>query len=334
MTARTASVAADGGALRRLPGSARGLFSRHLSLLGDDHLVLVRRVGYREIYRRVELADLQAISVTPTSDTRTGAAILGIVALGPTLFAALAGGAWRWFWGIVAGLVLGILAVHLLRGPSCRVHLRTPIGWLEMPSLGRRRLAEIALLTIEERVGGIQGSLGTPEARERYAEVAPALDRSPVVVEAVTGLAAPLRRVTRRWHDLLFALLLGELAISLAQTLAESTPLDLFATIYFLVEVGIAITAVVVQARSDLPRGLRRWALATLVGLAATFVLSAYVGLFATAFSGTPSSAVPMQPLSLSGSTRVVLSIVHLCVVGALLVARLALPRGVPAAPR
>lgn len=336
MTTRGADEWQGARTLQRLPGKARGLLAQHLALIGDDHLVLVRRIGYRDIYRRVELADIQAIALQPVRDSRVGVAILGAAALVPALFAALSGGGWRWFWGLIAAALLGLLGVHLLRGPGCRVHLRTPVDWIQMPSLRRLRVAELALLTIEDRIGRIQGHLTTDAARERFAEVAPALAVPRPAPFGALGAAIPAplpgRAVTRRWHDLLVALLLGQLAVSAAQGWAESRSLDLFALIFFLVEVGVAITAVVVQARSDLPRGLRSWAVAALVGISASFVLSAYVVTFAAAFSGETPPGLVGQPLSVSGMPRVVLAIVQVAVVGGLLVARLALPRAQPRA--
>ena len=286
---------------RKLPGRRRGLLATHLALLSEDHLVLVRRSGYRESYRRVELADVQAVAVSPTSDRTRTAVVLAVLVAALALAAAVAGGGFRVFWGICALAAAAPLVVHLLRGATCRVRLRTPIDWVELPSLRRRRVTERALALLAERVSARQGEISEEEARARLAEVAPLLPAT--TAAARPAASAPLRPGTRRWHNLLAGLLAGEALISAIQASPDAPGwLDLLASIYYLVELGVGLIAVASQARTDLPRPLRRWAIVSLVVLSGITVLGFYAAMIGVAVVGgepPPMIGTPEMPEAL-----------------------------------
>jgi hypothetical protein len=292
----------------------------HVAALAADHLLLVRRVGYRESYRRVELHDVQAVAVSPTPRRRRRAVAAASGAGVLAVFAVAAGGGFRVFWTVVALCLLGVLAAVLAAGPSCRVRLRTPIDWVEMPSLRRLRTAERALERLAERVTAEQGELPEEEARARLAEVAPLLDAA-TARDGASAAEAPRGPATRRWHRALAALLAGEVAISTAQ--ASASPpgwLDAAATVFFLVELAVALAAVVTQSRGALPRGLRRWATTALVVLSASAVFGFYATTFGAIFSGEPPPAgvglqlTPPETLRLSLALWGLVSALALCV--------------------
>ena len=102
--------------------------------------------GYTEEYKRFYYADIQAIV---TRKTGRGAAWNFFPPCSLFLFALVAvtrtgTAAGVVFW-ILAGLSLLILAVNLLRGPTCICHLQTAVSREELPSLSRERTAKKAI---------------------------------------------------------------------------------------------------------------------------------------------------------------------------------------------
>lgn len=330
--------------LEKMPGGSRGLVVANLALLGADHLLLVRRSGYRERYRRIELVDIEAWAVEPTDSARRTTIALGVVLLATAFFAAISGGGMRILWGVPVVALAAALAIHLLHGPSCRVHLRTPLDWIEMPAWRRLPAAQKALERLSARVEAVQGELSHVEARRRLAEVsppllAPAEERAadvrlraeaaaPAASEPVADARPASFSSGTVWHRRLLGLLCGDLALSVARALAPSSTLDLIAALYLLLELAVAVAALVVQERAGVARRLRRWTVTAMIGLSASFAVAAYVAAFASAFTGNATS--PWATVAeVPDAVRFWMAIGSASVAGALLIARLA-----AAAPR
>lgn len=331
-------------ALEKMPGGSRGLVIANLALLGPDHLLLVRRSGYRERYRRIELGDVEAWAVEPTDAARRKTIALGLGLLATGCFAAISGGGLRILWGVPVVALAAALAIHRLRGPSCRVHLRTPLDWIEVPAWRRLPAAQKALARLSERVEAVQGELSVVEARQRLAEVsapllAPAGERAGAAGSRVAASAAPASEPVANarpatfssgtaWHRRLLGLLCGDLALSVARALAPSSSFDLVAALYLLLELAVAVAALVGQERAGVARRLRRWTVTALIGLSASFAVAAYVAAFASAFAGEATS--PWATVAeIPGAVRFWMAIGSASVAGGLLIARLA-----AAAPR
>jgi hypothetical protein len=321
---------ADRPPLETLPGRGRGLIESHLALLGADHLLLVRRSGYRERYRRIELADVEAWSLQPSGAANPPRLWLAVGALVSGFFALLAGGAYAVFWAVVTAVALASLGIHVARGPACRVHLRTPLDWIEIPAWRRLRPAERALARLTERVESVQGAISPVDGRRRLAEVSAPLasrpvanDRpAPAIAAAASGaLGAPAKADTV-WHRRLTWLLAGDLGLSLFRALRPAAAIDVAGALYLLFELGIAIAALFAQERSELPRALRRWTVGAVVGLAASFAVAAYVATFAAAFSGSAPQS-PFAPVGVPDLVRVGMASGSVAVAGFLLVWRL-----------
>jgi len=299
-------------------------------MLGSDHLLLVHRAGYVERYRRIDLADVEAWALEPTEVWHRTSVVWGVAFLAVAAFAVLAGGGFRIFWAVLAGAALSGLAIHRLRGPSARVQLRTPLGWIEVPAWRRLATAEQALALLEERVSALQGELGAAEARQRLGEVSSLLrvpsvesdlPAEPVVVlpvpepaafDARAGMPTAVGVPRARWHGRLALAISGGLVLSLLQSSIEGASLDFIAALYVLLELGLAIAALVSQADSSLPSGLRRWTVVALVTLSATFVAMIYVSMFATLFAAIESGSKPPEfgaPTQLAGSVRETLTL-------------------------
>ncbi len=319
--------------LVRLPGSSGGLISRYRVLAGDDHLVLVQRNGYREVYRRVEFDDIQASAMQRTSSYAAWAAGGAVTIALLTLLAIASDGAPRIVWATFAVLALIPLAVHLLRGPSCRVYLRTPLDWLEVPAWRRQRPARRALERLERAVSGRQGELSPAEARARLGEVVPVLAEPEDVLAplpagpGVPPSAAGARRAagtatagsatSGRWQRALVALLGAGLLVWGAMMVAPDAPIGTAAAVLVLAQIIAAIGALSAGAE---PR-LRRWTLMVLVTVSLVCMIGFYVATIIGMVGGTPSPS-PFAPASLPGRMRQPLGLILTVLTSLLLAAR------------
>jgi hypothetical protein len=259
----------------------RGLVSRHRAYLAPDHLLLLRRLGYREVYRRIEWVDVQGIAVARTA-TWIHHAWIWLALLVPSVgLAALFDLAGRIFWGLLAAVWLALLVRTLARGPSCRVRLRMPLGWVEVPSWNRLRVARAAFARWLPLVRERQGEIPVEEARARADRPAPSLAQDLPVADAARPLARRQRkRVHRRWHAALAALLFAGIAWQLGGVRIASVLYDLGGLVLAFAALVVSVIAVVVQSGSLLPTGLRRWTVTSLITLAITTLAGAYMWLF------------------------------------------------------
>jgi hypothetical protein len=148
---------------RRLRGAGWGLLGRSSLWLGRDHLLAAETYGFTEVYRRFYFHDLQAIVIQQSRARRDWNLIVGLVAgLVAGLFGLilLVSGMDATGWTILAilesPLLLGLLANNL-RGPTCRVQIRTAVQTAELPSLRRLRNAERMLDTVRPLIAQAQG---------------------------------------------------------------------------------------------------------------------------------------------------------------------------------
>ncbi len=297
-------------AYQRLPGvGGSGLWrSRTETWLGPDHLLLVEGV-YTERYRRVDLADIQAISYATTPGALratwallTGAALMFGGGLLPIAYGA-APGEVLWLQAFTFLLVVAA-GVNAARGPSCRFLLKTGVQTIEVPSLRRVRKADKVYEVLLNRVEAVQGAVSTPEAPTRLSAhfaAHPELLRTP-------GL-----RVSRaRLHLLAYAAVLTSAAVSAVDL---AIPLDMVLSVAGMVGLAGAVlllAAVAEQRDSTVPPSLRALTWWALGAQAVSFVLSVAAGIAIVVTQidpGTPPDPVMFetippeyrQPLDLLG---------------------------------
>jgi hypothetical protein len=248
--------------------------------LAPDHLLLLRRIGYREIYRRVEWVDVQGIAIARTA-TWLHHAWIWFALLAPSVGLALFfDEAGRIFWGLLALVWLVELVRCLARGPSCRVRLRMPLGWVEVPSWNRLRVARAAFERWQPLVRERQGDIAVEEARARVDRPTPTLAPEVAIAAAASPGIPRLRKVVhRRWHAALAALLFAGIAWQLLGLSLSSVYHDVGGLALAFAALVVAVAAVVVQSGSLLPAGLRRWTVTTLVTLAICTLAGAYLWL-------------------------------------------------------
>jgi hypothetical protein len=181
--------------------------SRSSLWAGADHLLSVGADNFRESYKRFYFRDIQAILVQKSDRFRTWNIILGMIMvfMFVFLFACLPKGeGWTFanitsvsFFGVIVALLVLILALHLMRGQTCRTFLRTAVQIEELHSLSRINAARRVLVELQPLIVAAQGGELSPETvaaqmREWTAPTA-AATTAPTVGSAVDDPNVPPR---------------------------------------------------------------------------------------------------------------------------------------------
>jgi len=140
----------------RLPGRARSLMGVSSLWLGPDHLLLVEGRGYTERYRRFYYRDIASIVTRNTPSFTVGIIALASLLALSTVAVATASVDARPYVLVIAMLPAALaLAVHVIRGPSCRSEISTAIQTAPLP-FRRWRAARKAIARIRERIAQAQ----------------------------------------------------------------------------------------------------------------------------------------------------------------------------------
>lgn len=155
---------------RKLPGGATQLINPSTLYLGPDHLLKVTYVGGAEEYKRFYYADIQAVIVRRTPGYLGWGIGLGL----PTALLLLWGlsilsqgspvdRVTGWILvGIASVIGMGLL-IHLLRGPTCQVVLKTAVHNELLPTLARIRTARKAIARLSVPVEQAQADIPVTE---------------------------------------------------------------------------------------------------------------------------------------------------------------------------
>jgi len=199
---------------KRLPGRKRHFLFGHVShalWMGDDHLLWLQGSFFSESYKRFHYRDIQALVIQPDRRWKMQGLFTGLFTL------AALGLTFHWgktelekvviLWLFAWPFPLSFL-VNLVKGPTCRAHLRTAIHAQKLPSLQRLRTASKAVEILKARIRQEQGIL----AEERWRALAEKARARPAGAKAfpVPPAGPKPGKVSKasRLHALLFALLL------------------------------------------------------------------------------------------------------------------------------
>jgi hypothetical protein len=123
-------------------GTGRGSFQvgiRKRLYQGADHLLLIQSTGYSEDYRRVFYRDIRCVIIRRNRrylwfSLVFAGSILLVVALVLAIYSRSSlGGSWLALTILVAPLAL-MLAVHLMRGPTCDCYVTTGVQTVVLPT--------------------------------------------------------------------------------------------------------------------------------------------------------------------------------------------------------
>jgi multidrug transporter EmrE-like cation transporter len=289
---------------KRLAVSKRGLGKWHTLWLGDDHLLSVESTGYSEEYKRYYLKDIQAI----ISRRSGGGKVLNGI-FGTMVAISLLAGIGGYENGltpvsvtaaIFGGFFLLLLLWNLFRGPTCRCHIRTPVGIDELPALDRVRSAKKALERVRPLIGRLQGEVPRKVISELtgQAGVEPPASPGPVAVKAPhpAGPAAenPASPYRGGFHLAAFSLLVIDGAVSLYQIEHSPDFLNHVSTGLMLIFMIFAIFALVKQTNTPLP-SQAKWMIWGGIGTIASGIIigSIFVGFFVLGNIQNGSGATP-----------------------------------------
>ncbi len=241
----------------RLPGKKTGIFDIHFLRLGMDHLLAVHSLRFQEEYKRFYFTDIQAIILRKT---RTGAVINLILGLMELILLIRAFYNWSdeniWIYGVIYGLILLLIGLNCLLGPTCVCHIQTPVHTEKLPSLHRLRTARKFINLILPHIEQVQGIIG-PEM--------PATIPASAAGRANPSGTKALKHESGTFHKMLFSLLVADGCLTFADMLSDSLLITLVLTIVSWAGIIVMIIALVRQHGSDMGRGVRNTVWCTMV---------------------------------------------------------------------
>ncbi len=156
---------------RRIARGTIAMIMRCSLWLTDDHLLSVKSTGYTEDYVRIYLKDLKGVVAQRTRTWMMLNIILGIMlslfGIGilktDDIFSA----------GTIALFIIGfpfliVFLVNLIKGPTCKTNLLTPLGLVDIPALNRTRSITSLIKELRPLVAAQQGSMLRSELLSSY----------------------------------------------------------------------------------------------------------------------------------------------------------------------
>lgn len=165
--------------------------------LGPDHLLLVRSSRFEERYQRFYFKDMQALILTGLPNRTWLQASLGVLAGSIFLLAltVVPNPAWRGLLGVVGAFPAAIALADYLRGPRCRMLIKTPVSNEFLPPVSRLTVAQFVISRLKPAVEQVQQGVWNSEmtpASGPPVMVPPPLDPAPAnrLLPAVFGLVS------------------------------------------------------------------------------------------------------------------------------------------------
>jgi hypothetical protein len=142
----------------RLPGRLPIPFFTQSLWQGEDHLLWVETIFFKQQYKRFYYQDIQAIIMRRSNDHRIWTILWSIVASIFGLITMSVNGSPA-FPGGMALIFLVLVAINLGLGPTCTVRVQTAAQVQKITALRRVRTARKAMNQIRVLVEGAQGKL-------------------------------------------------------------------------------------------------------------------------------------------------------------------------------
>lgn len=251
---------------RRLTGKRRRLHLFTQLFLGPDHLMLVRSSRFEERYQRFYFKDIQALILTGLPNRTWLQASLGVLAGSIFLLAltVVPNPALRGLLGLVGVIPAAIALADYLRGPRCRMIVKTPVSNESLPPVSRLAVARLVISRLKPAVEQVQQG-------EWISEMTPASGPPALVPPPLTP--APADRLL----PAVFGLVSLDAIIYVAARLTQRNEvlILLFYTVF--TEIALAITAL--RRRGADPRWIL-FSLSGVVAVCATLDIVGGLGLF------------------------------------------------------
>ncbi len=271
---------------QRLTGSRRGLGKWCTLWLVDDHLLSVDSTGYSEEYTRYYLKDVQAIIARRTARGKVWNVILSLL-FAVALFSAISSferlvtsiTVTAGFFVVLSGIPL---LYNILRGPTCRCHIQTPLGVHELSSIGRLRTVEKVLTRIRPLIGQFQGTMSKKEIVARASNQPAGFQPRHASVKSAPGQKddLALSGYGGGFHYAAFFLLVADAAFSIVQIFFNNRPIMAGSTVLNLGLFACLILALVKQKGYRVPQLAGKLVWTALMMMVAGALFTYFIAIF------------------------------------------------------
>jgi hypothetical protein len=243
----------------RLPGSGNFAlgFGRSSLWLADDHVLLLKRRGYVEDYKRFYFKDIHAVVIRKTATFFVVNTIFGVLLLSCLILHYLGFAFWGWdqighiLLGIWTFLFLLMLAINALKGATCSTSLHTAVHAETISSMSRIRPALRAMNILRRKIEEVQGHLSEEILLQHPGVQTPPVLVPPPKKEAVKNIASNYKGGT---HLALFLFLILDATLTAFSIFNRNKVLLIIGTISSGVLWLLIVMALVKQRHGDLPR--------------------------------------------------------------------------------
>ena len=263
---------------KRLPGRNPliiRLFFRCSLYIGNDHILAIYNKVFSEDYKRFYFSDIQAII---SRKTQSGAAWNIVLAF---LIACILPGALlpndeslRLFFWILCGILLVMLAINILRGPTCTCAIVTAVQVDRLPSLHRLRTARKAINTIRRAIEKVQGMLSLEEINAGHREDSTHARASLNTLRQPQGRERQIRHYDGTIHMVAFSSLIADGILNSISFLFHSQLMSVISSALAVMYSISIIVALAKQYRSDIPRTVQGITWASLGFVCISYFLS------------------------------------------------------------
>jgi hypothetical protein len=259
---------------RRLPGKKKGfIMGQHTLWRGRDHLLQIYARWGTEDYKRYYFNDIQAIITRRTDTGKIQNFVTGTLAGFFGLFAATATGGWVTFNAIIAMVILCLLIINVIKGPTCETHLLTAVQTEKLHSLNRIQKAQAVMNQLKPLIEHFQGHLAPEILVQQRAALASSAQKRPATRLSQRSPKAR-KQESGRVHLMLFALLsLNGLIVAVGFILTHVGLTFLGGAVMLMMGICVVV-ALVKQHGSNLQHPVRTMTWAALAYVCFSFISS------------------------------------------------------------
>jgi hypothetical protein len=258
---------------QKLSGTKKGfLIGKYTLWQGQDHILHVySRLGVED-YKRFYFSDIQAIVTRKTAvGLVQNVVMLFFIVLFLMMFISFSGG-FSVFYSIVTGLMLILLVINLLRGPTCQTKIMTAVQTEKLYSLHRLKNTFKVMNRLGPLIEHVQGTL-TPTDPDQMPVQQPAQKSPSKLAQRSRPLNPTVNQETGKVHMVLFGLLLADGFLVSLRFFSSQVSLTILSSVASILLGIVVLVALVKQHNIDMIRSVRTLTWATLVYVGISFAV-------------------------------------------------------------
>ena len=251
---------------------------QHTLWRGKDHLLQIYARWGTEDYKRYYFNDIQAIITRRTETGKIQNFVMGALAGLFGLLAATSASAWIPFNAIIAAVMLAILLINIIKGPTCETHLLTAVQTEKLHSLNRLSTTQAVMNQLKPIIERYQGPLQQETLIQHSAQLSNAGQKGPAT-RLVPRAPVARKNESGRVHLMLFARLSFNGLVVAAGFLLTNVGLTFLGTAVMLTMGVCVVVALVKQHGSNLQHPVRTMTWAALGYVCFSFISSYIIGI-------------------------------------------------------